>query len=121
MPQELSEQANRTRAMIARNFSDELKAQRWSKRSISVALGLTHTYVNNRANGSVEMSGSDLALFADFLAVPVTRFFAPVPEEEATVIKIDTTKRTKAPQKDYVGAGSAVVDMFAFRASAGVA
>ena len=75
VPAEIAEQADKMRTIIATNFSDMLEENRWSRRRAAEALGLTHTYVNSRATGDVEMSGSDIVLFADFLAVPVTEFF----------------------------------------------
>ena len=67
--------AEATREMIAANFSAEMKRARWSGRSMAGALGLTQPYVARRASGEVELSGSDLALFSEFLNIPVSRFF----------------------------------------------
>lgn len=75
VPAEIAEQADKMRTIIATNFSDILAENRWTRRSAAEALGLTHTYVNSRATGAVEMSGSDIVLFADFLGVPVSEFF----------------------------------------------
>lgn len=75
MPGGLAERALEVRAMIAANLADELEDQRWSYRKAAMKLGLTHTYVTARANGSVELSGSDLMMFAELLNVPVSRFF----------------------------------------------
>lgn len=63
------------RETIAANVAAEIKRQRWTGRSASVALGLTQAYVYRRLAGEVEMSGSDLAMFAKFLSVPVQKFF----------------------------------------------
>lgn len=103
IPEAVAVKAANTRALIAANFSEELKAQRWSKRSASVALGLSHTYVNNRANGDVEMSGSDIAMFAEFLNVPVTRFYQVGPEVTTSVAvkAIDTSRNANRPPLDY--------------------
>lgn len=72
-----------TRERIASNFSAEMKRARWSGRSMAAALGLTQPYVARRAAGTVEMSGSDLALFAKFLEIPVSRFFVE-PDDETS-------------------------------------
>lgn len=75
LPEELSTQADEVRTRVAKNLSDELKAQRWTRRSAAAELGLTSRYVNSRAAGEVDLSASDLVMFADFLSVPVSRFF----------------------------------------------
>lgn len=75
-------QTNRTQAKpmakpmakrAAENLSAELARQGYSDREAANRLGLTNVYVSRRANGSVEMSVSDLELFADFLQVPISR------------------------------------------------
>jgi hypothetical protein len=75
VPAEIAEQADKMRTIIATNFSDMLEENRWSRRRAAEALGLTHTYVNSRATGDVEMSGSDIMLFASFLGVSEAEFF----------------------------------------------
>ena len=63
------------RDIIAGNLRAELTRQRWSNRKAAAALGLTHVYVGRRANGEVELSGTDLALFAGLLEIPVAKLF----------------------------------------------
>lgn len=69
-----------TRELIAANLDAELARQRWTKRKAAAALGLSHVYVSRRAAGEVELSGSDLAMFATFLNIPVSRFFVGLPD-----------------------------------------
>lgn len=64
-----------TRMTIAANVAAELKRQRWTGRSAAAALGLSQPYVARRLSGDTDLSGSDLALFAAFLKVPVSVFF----------------------------------------------
>lgn len=92
LPVEIADQADATRVRVAQNFSDMLKAERWSRRAAAEALGLTHRYVNSRASGMVDMSASDLALFADFLKVPVSRFFAEPTSGNVTSMEGRTRK-----------------------------
>lgn len=68
-----------TRLTIAFNLTKELKRQRWTGRAAATALGLTQPYVSRRMTGAVDLTGSDLTMFADFLEVPVARFFEPRP------------------------------------------
>ena len=95
MPAELEAQAHAVKARVAQNFSAILGENRWSARKAAAALGLTHTYVNSRANGTVEMSGSDLALFADFLDIPIARFFDEHHDSGGNVTSINAKKATK--------------------------
>lgn len=78
-----SQPANQAAQIIAANLDAELTRKRWTKRKAAEALGLTHMYVSRRANGEVELSGSDLAMFAGFLEVPVSRFFVGLPEVDS--------------------------------------
>lgn len=98
-PEAITELGDEVRAAVASNLSDELKAQRWSQRKAAEALGLTPRYVNSRTSGDVELSASDLALFARFLGVPVQRFFAEPKEQEAEVIDMPkgATRRGTVP------------------------
>lgn len=77
IPDQLAAQATEIRLTVAANLDSLLEQNRWSRRAAALALGLTHRYVNSRATGEVELSSSDLAMFADFLGVPITRFFEP--------------------------------------------
>lgn len=79
-PDAYSIDTDRTRAVIASNLAAELKRQRWTGRSAASALGLSQPYVSRRLTGDTELSGSDLALFAGFLKVPVSRFFVELPD-----------------------------------------
>lgn len=93
VPAEIAEQADKMRTIIATNFSDMLEENRWSRRRAAEALGLTHTYVNSRATGDVEMSGSDIMLFAGFLDVPESEFFnANRPKPASNVRVLNPTK-----------------------------
>lgn len=83
---ELNDRVSEVRATVAANLDAALKAQRWSRRAAAVALGLSHRYVNDRAAGEVELSATDLALFSDFLNVPVARFFETNDEGSVTVV-----------------------------------
>ena len=62
--------------LVADNVRAELSRQRWSGRQAAVALGVTNTYVSRRTSGTTPMTPSDLSMFAEFLDVPVSRFFA---------------------------------------------
>ena len=64
-----------TAQLVAANLAAELTRQRWSGRKAAAALGLTNVYVSRRASGELECSASDLAMFAEFLDIPVSRFF----------------------------------------------
>jgi hypothetical protein len=64
-----------TAHLVAANLAAELTRQRWSGRKAAAALGLTNVYVSRRASGEVECSASDLAMFAEFLSVPIAKFF----------------------------------------------
>jgi transcriptional regulator with XRE-family HTH domain len=64
-----------TRELVAANLSAELTRQRWSGRKAAAALGLTQPYVARRMSGDVELSASDIVMFASFLDIPVTKFF----------------------------------------------
>jgi len=68
------------RGAIAANVDAEFTRKRWTKRRAAIALGMSHVYVSRRTSGEVELSGSDLATFAAFLAVPVQTFFVGLPE-----------------------------------------
>lgn len=70
------------RQRVAANLSAELARKGYSDRQAATALGLNNVYVSRRANGTVELSVSDAALFASFLDIPITRLFA---EEPSTV------------------------------------
>lgn len=72
-----------TRETIASNLDAELTRQRWSKRKAAAALGLSPVYVSRRTSGEVELSGSDLVMFAAFLQIPVTRFFVGLPDMDS--------------------------------------
>ena len=74
-----------TAQTVAANLSAELSRQRWSARKASVALGLTHVYVSRRASGDVECSASDLAMFAELLEVPITKFFEGTQKAPAAI------------------------------------
>lgn len=108
MPAELEAQAHAVKSRVAHNFSAILGENRWSARKAAAALGLTHTYVNSRANGTVEMSGSDLALFADFLNIPIARFFDEHHDSDGNVTSINAKK---APTKKG-GSRSVGLDSF---------
>jgi len=69
-----------TRETIAANLDAELSRKRYTKRRAALAMGLSHVYVTRRAKGQVELSGSDMVMFAKFLNIPVTRFFVGLPD-----------------------------------------
>lgn len=96
LPAGLAEHADEVRERVAKNLSDLLKKNRWSRRAAATALGLTNTYVNSRASGDVDLSASDLAMFAEFLEVPVTAFFAK---------PADSTNVTPMPRPKAAGPG----------------
>ena len=58
-----------TQQMVADNLAAELARKRISGRQAAKALGLTHVYVGRRVSGDVELSVSDLMMFAAFLDV----------------------------------------------------
>lgn len=76
LPADLATRSDEIRQTVATNIDALLKSQRWSRRAAAMALGISHRYVNDRAAGDVDVTASDLAMFADFLDVPVSRFFA---------------------------------------------
>lgn len=92
IPEAAAEKATAVRATVAHNLSAELKAQRWSQRAAATALGLTPRYVNSRAIGDVDMSASDLAMFAEFLDVPIARFFDETHDRDSNVTSINAKK-----------------------------
>lgn len=94
------------REKIAANLSAEMKRARWSGRAMADALGLTQAYVARRASGDVELSGSDIDLFAGFLGVPVAALF--VGREPAAVVELDPTRNAEGHALDYGSDGSAV-------------
>jgi transcriptional regulator with XRE-family HTH domain len=94
LPEELATRADEIRATVAQNLDDLLKSQRWSRRATAAQLGLTHTYVNSRAAGDTDLSASDLAMFADFLDVPVSRFFE-VPDAKLTDLDAQRSKKKR--------------------------
>jgi len=115
-PEELATRADAIRDLVARNLDQLLKEQRWSRRAAAAELGLTHTYVNSRAAGDTDMSASDLAMFAEFLAVPVSRFFAePVDDTNVTPLP-RATRRTRPvnglKQDVFEGITTAPIDIF---------
>lgn len=97
IPQELATRAEQVRATVAGNLDALLTQQRWSRRAAASALGLTHTYVNSRVAGDTDLSAGDLAMFAEFLDVPVSQFFEPLPDDEGNVTKIGSNRRTLVP------------------------
>lgn len=96
------------REKIAANLSAEMKRARWSGRAMANALGLTQAYVARRASGDVELSGSDIDLFAGFLGVPVAALF--VGRESAGVVNLDPTRNAERQPKDY-GSDASVIDI----------
>ncbi len=70
---------------IAANLAAELERQRWSHRKAAAALGLTQPYVSRRASGAVELTGSDFAMFSEFLKIPVSRFFTKLPDQDSNL------------------------------------
>lgn len=92
------------RDLIAANLDAELTRQRWTKRKAAAALGISHVYVSRRTSGEVELSGSDLAMFSEFLAIPVSRFFVKLPDLdsnqepigfESEIVNLADYQRTK--------------------------
>lgn len=110
LPADLSARADLVRIKVARNLTELLEADRWSRRAAAERLGLTHTYVTSRASGAVELSSSDLQMFADFLGVPVSRFFEE-PTSDGDIPRIGSKRRTE----DYQGDVSPIVDLAARR------
>lgn len=92
IPEAVAEKATAVRATVAHSLSEELKAQRWSQRAAATALGLTPRYINSRANGDVDLSASDLAMFAEFLNIPITRFFDEHRDPDSNVVSIGAKK-----------------------------
>ena len=111
VPKEIREHADEVRALVAKNLSDTLKEQRWSRRQAATALGLTHTYVNARAAGDVDLSASDLALFADFLSVPITRFFAPT-DQGGTITPLPTREVSPSVNDVYPSRTASITNIF---------
>ena len=58
-----------TQQLVADNLAAELARKRISGRQAAKALGLTHVYVGRRVSGDVELSVSDLIMFASYLDV----------------------------------------------------
>jgi transcriptional regulator with XRE-family HTH domain len=86
-----------TAQIVAANLAAELTRQRWSARKAATALGLTNVYVSRRTSGDVELSASDLALFAGLLSIPISRFFEGLnttsPASEETGLSIVGNKK----------------------------
>ena len=95
--EELNEQAYEVRERVASNLSALLKQERWSHRAAAAALGLTPRYVNSRANGSIDLSAPDLVMFAEFLKVPVSRFFAEPTDGNVTSM-VGRSRKTVRPE-----------------------
>lgn len=93
LPVPLAAQSELVRHTVARNLDRLLTEQRWSRRAAANALGLTHRYVNSRAAGEVDLSASDLSMFAKFLGVSEQSFFEPVRDD--SVISIGGVRRGK--------------------------
>lgn len=104
-----ADKASAVRATVAHNFSTELKRQRWSQRAAATALGLTPRYLNARATGDVDMSASDLALFAEFLNVSIGRFFDEVRDDSSNVVSINV-KKAPTPKSEGRTVGPAGFD-----------
>ena len=60
---------------VAANLSDYMKQRRWTGRSFALALGLKPIYVQRRMSGEVEMSATDLRVFAQQLEIREQDFF----------------------------------------------
>ena len=61
--------------LVAGNLSDHMEAERWTGRSFALALGLQPIYVQRRMSGEVELSATDLKVFADKLGIRVQDLF----------------------------------------------
>jgi transcriptional regulator with XRE-family HTH domain len=109
-----------TRETVASNLDAELTRQRWSKRKAAAALGITPIYVTRRTSGEVELSASDLVMFASFLNIPVTRLLTKLPDLDsnqepagftpAPIIRL--SDRRPAPHEVHTSAGAAIVSTF---------
>ena len=106
------------RQRVAANVDAQLANQRWSRRAAANELGFTQRYVNSRMNGEVDMSATDLAIFAELLNVSVDSFF--VHAERDDVIRIGATGgRSKHRPLDYLFPSSSVVNLAEYRATKG--
>jgi transcriptional regulator with XRE-family HTH domain len=108
-------QSNRQAKPMARlaadNLSAELARKGLSDREAANRLGLTNVYVSRRANGSVEMSVSDLDLFAGFLGIPMTRLLEDR-DAKVTALKLPHLDSNQEP----IGSKSALVSSLSGRA-----
>ena len=82
-------------SLVAENLHVELRRQRWSDRAAATALGVTGTYVNRRTRGITPLTPADLAMFADFLNVPVGKFFQ-LPEMDSNHQPADSESAAEA-------------------------
>lgn len=121
LPDQLSARADEVRSCVAANLSDLLTDNRWSRRSAAAELGLTHRYVNDRAAGAVDLSSSDLAMFAEFLNVPISRFFEK-PKDDSDIPRIGAGSRSKVRTEDYrIDVAGELVQLGDYRAGRRVA
>ena len=94
-----------TRETIAANLDAELSRKRYTKRRAALAMGLSHVYVTRRAKGQVELSGSDMVMFAKFLNIPVTRFFVGLPDldsnQEPAGYTLDHSAHTRIHSQNH--------------------
>ena len=74
------ERRDETAEIVAVNLRDTMKLKRWTGRSLALSLGLKPIYVQRRMSGEVEMSATDLRVFADQLEITVQDFFKETPQ-----------------------------------------
>lgn len=59
-----------------------LHDERWSRRQIALAIGASHRYINDRMNGQVDLSFSDIEAIAPLLKMDAPQLFAALHEAE---------------------------------------
>lgn len=101
LPEMIASEFDRMRELTSTNLRDLIDASGKSRRQVARELQLTPRYVDSRATGTVEMSASDLALFATFLDVPVSRFYDETPVDTAPVVAKITRLTPNRPLSDY--------------------
>lgn len=72
-----ADQHDATALLVAANLTQYMDERRWTGRSFALAHGFTPIYVQRRMSGEVEMSATDLKVFADHLGIKVQDLYKP--------------------------------------------
>lgn len=114
LPDTIASEFNRMRELTSTNLRDLIDASGKSRRHVARELQLTARYVDSRATGTVELSASDLALFATYLEVPVSRFFDETPVDTtptvAKITRLTPNRRLSDYSADHRGLLTSITD-----------